>query len=79
MRASKSSGETLKYTSVQSIRVRTVDKSTYSARSMRIQRPGEPGNVREFRCKEKNSGKSQRILFCEIHFHQSEHLNFDPS
>ena len=40
-----------------------------------IQRPGKPGNVREFRRKEKKSGnlkkknkKSQGILLCEIHF-----------
>ena len=45
-----------------------------------VQRPGKPGNVREFRCKRKSQGKagevkeflrnkkSQGILLCEIHF-----------
>ena len=42
-----------------------------------VQRPGKPGNVMEFRCKEKKSARSQRflknkksqgILLCGIYF-----------
>ena len=55
-----------------------------------VQWPGKPGNVREFRCKEKKSGKSQGIFknkksqgkvmeFCcvKLIFSQSEHHNFE--
>ena len=28
-----------------------------------VQRPGKPGNIREFRCKEKNSGKGQESFY----------------
>ena len=46
-----------------------------------VQRPGKPGNVREFRCKEIKSGKSQGKVreFCCVRFifGRSEHLNFE--
>ena len=62
-------------------RISHIISSVFFLQSQGVQRPGKPGNVREFRCKEKQleasqgifekqgkSGKNEGILLCEIHF-----------
>ena len=39
-----------------------------------VQRPGKPGNVREFRCKEKKSGN---FVVCNSFLANLEHPNFE--
>ena len=42
-----------------------------------VQRPGKPGNFREFQCKGKSQGKVREFCCVELIFSQSEHPNFE--